>query len=287
MTNTIVGWTGKKKGELLNTIVNIMPPYINNYYEPFCGSAQVFLKLEALNVINGNYYISDLNSRLIRIYKEVTNNLQSVDQTLQNFVNICTNNSIYDVYYTLRNIEDTPWKKPYNNLGIKLNSVAELVAKDIFLSHMCKNGWREGPNGFNVPYYNSRTNPNYFYRPNDLTYFSKVLNKPNVNIKYCSYLKILKDIKPDDFIYIDPPYRKVDNKTGKYQIAYNYTAEKFTEKEQYRLAKVLDYINKRGAKFILSNDKCAAPLYSKYTVIGANAKGYNSIPRNEILVYNY
>lgn len=285
MVNPIVIWTGKKSGGLLDLILNTLPPTINNYYEPFCGSANVFLHLEQQKIINGDYYISDLNDRIIRIYREVKNNLSIIDRTQQQFINLANSGmSLYDIYYSLRVIEDAPWKKPYNHIPFAFNCDAELVAKDLFLDHMCKNGWREAGNGMNVAYYDDRTNPTYFYKPTDLQYFSKVLNNSNVHIDYCCYLKVLKNIKTEDFVYLDPPYRKTDKNK-----AYSYTANgSFPDREQYRLARVLDYIDNKGAKFMLSNAICAKDLYSKYRVEETNAKGYLSgSKRTEILVYNY
>ena len=50
-----------------------LPTEIENYYEPFCGSAGVYLQLKNENRIHGHSYLNDLSSDLINFYRHVGN----------------------------------------------------------------------------------------------------------------------------------------------------------------------------------------------------------------------
>ncbi|MGB5634540.1 MAG: DNA adenine methylase, partial [Waterburya sp.] len=80
--NSPVLWCGKKK-QLIKYISQYYPTTINNYYEPFVGGGSVFFDIYARQIVQGNYYISDLNERLIRIYEVIRNDLNGLLNDLQ------------------------------------------------------------------------------------------------------------------------------------------------------------------------------------------------------------
>jgi len=81
--------------------------------------------------------------------------------------------------------------------------------------------YREGPNGFNVPYGKKDVKTiSKIYNINDLKNISKLIE--NVEFK-CSDFNVSFDyIKNDDFIYLDPPYFP----ENKYSFV-NYTVDGF------------------------------------------------------------
>ena len=81
--NSPVVYNGKKE-KLLPKIRPLYPTIINNYYEPFCGGASVFFDLHSQQIINGDYYLSDLNWRLLRVYKVIRDDLSGLLNELKN-----------------------------------------------------------------------------------------------------------------------------------------------------------------------------------------------------------
>lgn len=63
----IIKWAGGKEKELKYIIPNI--PIYNKYYEPFVGGGSVFAAISA-----EHYYINDLSSELISLYRNISSN---------------------------------------------------------------------------------------------------------------------------------------------------------------------------------------------------------------------
>ena len=282
MAKSPVIYNGKKE-KLLPKISPLYPNVINNYYEPFCGGASVFFDIYSQNIINGNYYLSDLNKRLLRLYKVIRDDLRGLDATLQYFLAI---HDKKELFYYLRSIEDIAIPKNINacsrfSLG-KGNT--KLAAKDLFLNRMTKNGWRENQAGqFNLPYYSARK-PDYFYQPSNLALVSKVFQDQNVHIKVEDYLKIEPRLVAGDFVYLDPPYEPA-SPTANFT---SYTCNDFGQQEQIDLANFINRIDSKGVKFVLSNSLAAINLYlnPKFNISKIQTRGYKSNPRYEILVSN-
>ena len=80
----IIKWAGGTEKELKYIIPNA--PEYNNYYEPFVGGGSVFAALRA-----GHYYINDLSTELISLYKNIVDHNElffqyadAVDKSWQN-----------------------------------------------------------------------------------------------------------------------------------------------------------------------------------------------------------
>ncbi len=281
MVKSPIIYNGKKE-RLLPKINPLYPNIINNYYEPFCGGASVFFDLYSQNIINGNYYLSDLNWRILRLYEVIRDDLSGLDSTLQCFLSILNKEGLF---YYLRSIEDIGSSKALSSTYISLgNSKTKLAAKDLFLNRMTKNGWRENKAGqFNLPYYLDRK-PNYFYQPTNLALVSKVFQDSNVYIKVEDYLNIEPRLVAGDFVYLDPPYEPASS-TANFT---SYTCNSFGQKEQKDLAQFINRIDSKGVKFVLSNSLAAINLYSnpKFNISKIQTKGYKANPRYEILVSN-
>ena len=116
----------------------------------------------------------------------------------------------------------------------------------IFLNKTCFRGvYREGPNGFNVPFGHYKSVPKIIDK-NRLMKISKMFEK--VEFICADFKESIKNCKPSDFVYMDPPYVKETEKsfTG-------YTKDGFNIEQHTNLFNGIKKLDKRNCKFLLSN----------------------------------
>jgi DNA adenine methylase len=292
-------WAGGKT-QLLKDIDNNLPPDIKengieNYYEPFLGSAAVFLFLEQKYKIE-NAYLSDINFNLISTFKIVQSQTNSLIKELKFLAGEFKSKNLEQrkIYYKNK-------REEFNELLLSGNQKnnQKLVRKaslTIFLNKTCFNGlYRVNKSGqFNVPF-GSYENPQILDEEN-LFSVSEVLR--NVVLEVRDFKSLPKIAKKNSFIYYDPPYSPL-NKTSNFT---SYSEFEFSLKEQEELAKVYTLLDKKGIKQLLSNadlknhnsqNDFHDNLYSKFTIKRIlatrviNSKATNRGKISEILVRNY
>lgn len=235
----LLKWVGGKT-QLLDNIKERLPKEINNYYEIFLGGGSVLFMI--LNMIKkgdikmkGKVYAYDYNEPLIGVYKNIQNN----HEELINEVNKLkeehnSNENKENHYYEIR--------EKYNKLKDK--KTIESAACFMFLNKTCFRGlYREGPNGFNVPYGNYK-NPSII----DEDYVKEISELiKDVEFECISYSESLKKPKKGDFVYMDPPYAP-ETKTS----FVKYTEKGFTLENHEELFDMIKKL-KKHVKFLLHN----------------------------------
>jgi DNA adenine methylase len=94
-------------------------------------------------------------------------------------------------------------RQTYNKLSQTDKNTPKGSAMFIFLNKTCFRGmFREGPNGFNVPYGNY-VKPEIINKEH-LMDVSKLIK--HVNFVHADFSVSLKNVKSKDFVYLDPPY---------------------------------------------------------------------------------
>lgn len=172
--------------------------------------------------------LADINGDLINTYRVLKAHPRAVYNRLNSYPKGKTQ------YYKIRKL-----------IPENLEEV-ERAARFIYLNRFCFNGlYRTNNDGrFNVPYSSSGTGalPDW----NALKNVSKRL--VNTKLLDGDFEKLLlKEVKKGDFVYLDPPYA-VDNR----RIFTQYGPHSFGLNDLQRLKNVIDEIDKRGAKFLLS-----------------------------------
>lgn len=261
-------WIGGKT-QIINSIIERFPPEINNYYEPFLGGGSVLLALLTLQqqgsiVITGTIHASDINPSLINVYRHV----QTKKKLLYDFITFYI--SEYDgidgtvVNRKAESIEEAKtskesyyyWiRKKFNEmkrdetLGAK--KLVECSALFMFLNKTCFRGmYREGPNGYNVPYGHYKKTPTIISKAN-LDTISKLIKSV---VFTCSEFN-LQAVIPGDFVYIDPPYAP-ETKTS----FVKYTTTGFGLEKHEELFSDIRKIHEKGVKFCMSNSKVSLVL---------------------------
>lgn len=190
-----IKWVGGKT-QILNDTLSLFPTTIENYHEPFVGGGSVLLNVLSKNIVQDKIYASDTNYSLIQLYKHVQNNFEELYIELK---------KIFEKYEN--NIEEKEKEKYYYSMRQLFNTCdknsIEHSALFMFLNKTCFRGlYREGPNGFNVPYgHYKKVN---IIDKDELEKISELIK--NVNFECLDFRESLKKVGSQDFVYLDPPY---------------------------------------------------------------------------------
>lgn len=235
----ILKWAGGKT-QMLPEIQKRLPNNFNQYIEPFIGGGAVFFHLNYRPSI-----IADSNPELINLYNEIAVHCDEIIELLQNYKN-----------------EETQYYEERAKNWLELSPI-EAAARTIYLNRTCFNGlYRLNKKGmFNTPF--GRYKKPNICNTEKLQAASKILR--NTRIICGDYLDVLKRYaKPNDFIFLDPPYIPV----SKYADFKRYTKEQFYEQDHRNLAKEVDRLVELGCKVMLtnSNHPLVYELYSKYKI---------------------
>ncbi len=249
----LIKWVGGKT-QIIDIILNKFPTTINNYYEPFLGGGSVLLGILTSKTIKitGTVYASDVNPILIAMYTNIQSNPESVFNHLKLLMhdyNECGGNdainrdstSLQEAKHNKENYYY--WiRKQFNEATTNISS-SYASALFIFLNKTCFRGvYREGPNGFNVPY-------GHYVKPEIINYehlmeIHRVIQ--NVQFRCLDYTDAFEQqqhFNVDDFVYIDPPY--APEKTTSFV---GYTSNGFTKHTE-----LFEKIKLLPIKFMMSN----------------------------------
>ena len=252
-------WVGGKT-QHIHQIMNGFPDTMENYHEIFLGGGSVLLALLSLQkmgklIIKGNVYAYDLNNQLIRVYRDVQSNKDALIACVEKYKN---------EYGECPTVErGTANRKPMNEVEAKtskesyyywmrkkFNELTELSVENSALFIMLnKTGfrgvYREGPNGYNVPFGHYKKTPMIISR-SEIDNISELIK--DVIFIDTDFVKSMNNATKGDFVYLDPPYAP-KNRTS----FVGYTENGFNidmHKNLFKLTKALTSVN---IKFAMSN----------------------------------
>mgnify|MGYP001338206262 FL=1 len=249
-------WVGGKT-QIIDNIISKIPKEINNYHELFLGGGSILFAILSMQknneiIIKNQIYAYDINLGLINLYKNIQKNKYELYKYIESYIKeydsidgiiidrkpksiIEAKTSKESYYYWMRN--------KFNN--IDKNNI-EYSALFLIINKLCFRGiYREGPNGFNVPFGHYKKTPTIILEQ-DLNYISDLIK--NVHFIHSDFKLSIKNPKYGDFIYLDPPYAPENNKSFVGYVADGFNLE--THKILFNEIKKLDKI-----KFIMSNAK--------------------------------
>jgi len=234
---SLLRWAGSKRQLIsqLKSYWDVDPT--RRYVEPFAGSAALFFHVEPARAI-----ISDLNLELIYFYRTIKRFPADVYTTASHYA--VNEKTYYKIRESLPN-ESDPIRKS---------------AMFYYLNRYCFNGiYRTNSLGhFNVPF--SGVNNGAFPAWEEFRSGVKALRKASTACMDFETI-IDKNVTSRDFVYLDPPYAVANRRVFR-----QYNAQSFGLEDIQRLSEVLDEINKRNAKFVLSYALCKESLkhFSKW-----------------------
>ena len=262
VTKPFLKWVGGKS-QILKEVLSLFPKKINNYHEPFLGGGSVLLGLltrvkEGEITVSGKIYASDLNENLIAVYKNIQSNPHEVIKEVRALVeqfSKCKDGEAAKVNrkaVTLKEALSSPesyyfWiRGRFNTFKGADRLTCSASAMFLFMNKTCFRGlYREGPNGFNVPYGNYK-NPSIIEEDHIIA-VSELIKDVEFDVK--SFRESLTgDFTKDDFIYLDPPYAPENDKSF-----VSYTSDGFSLDDHNELFERCGKIRADSTLFVMSN----------------------------------
>lgn len=238
-------WAGGK-GQLINDIDAHLPSelrlgQVDTYVEPFVGGGAVFFYIAQKYDSIKKFYLFDINEDLINCYKAVKDHVEELIFELK---------KLQKKFHKLEKLDQ---KELFSETRIRFNAEKQkgfgikTAAKLIFLNKTCFNGlYRVNRKGeFNVPFGDYKK-PKICDEEN-LIGVSMVLH--NAELICGDFTETEQFIDENTFVYFDPPYRPL-SATASFT---SYSKDSFTENDQLKLAKFCKKVDKKNAKFLLSN----------------------------------
>jgi len=249
-------WVGGKT-QIIGDIISKIPKDITNYHELFLGGGSVLLAVLSLQrqnkiVIKNKIYAYDINEVLINVYKHIQTNKDELYKIITSYITEYDSIIGTTINRKPHNIDEAKTSKEsyYYWIRSKYNKIdkntIECSALFMFINKTCFRGmYREGPNGYNVPYGHYKKTPTIISRI-DLDYISDLIK--DVEFNHGSFDDTIKFVKDGDFVYLDPPYapENTNSFVGYVLDGFNLEMHKLLFSEIKKLGKI---------KFIMSNAK--------------------------------
>ena len=207
MQKPFLKWVGGKT-QIIDKVLSKFPKEMENYYELFLGGGSVLLALLSSNItVKGKIHAYDINEPLIHLYKNIQRNPSNLYEKIKEIIEIydsCpyidkknnelnnekTNKKINRKPETIEEAKESRetyyyWlRKQYNDLPDKLSILGSSYF--LILNKLCFRGvYREGPNGFNVPFGHYKKTPTIITEEN-IHIISKLIEKVKFKSKVFS-----------------------------------------------------------------------------------------------------
>jgi len=228
-----IRWAGGKT-RLLAKLLPHFPAQIANYHEPFVGGGSVFLAVR--DRISGSAYLSDLNEHLVSAWIAMRDQPESLVPWLDWY----RANDSKDLYYQVR--AESP------------ADPVEKAARFLYLNATSWNHlWRENSKTgtMNAPW-GDRT-----FKGFDPVVLEQIkCTLEGVVICQRDFRTALAEVKPGDFVYLDPPYLPIftnadeTEPTSKFN---KYTAKVFDECDLDDLVAICKTLTAQGVQWVMSN----------------------------------
>jgi len=199
-----------------------MPQAFGRFYEPFLGSAAMFLAMRPPRAV-----LSDLNKELINFYEELAGNWRELYDAMASL----TNDS--ETYYRMRIARPrTPFRS---------------AVRFFYLNRTCFNGiFRTNLRGeFNVPFGNNGRS--ILPDPHRFQQVAAAFRKSTLVAG--DFEAACFNAAKGDLVFFDPPYTVSHENNG----FIKYNANLFAWRDQERLKSLVDALTERGTFVVLTN----------------------------------
>ncbi len=262
----ILKYPGGKAKEI-KYFIDLFPKEYSIYYEPFLGGASVYFHLEPRKAV-----LNDLNKKLMNFYLTVKNRYTQLESELWSIADTFKNYSEDDrkkFYYLMRDV--------YNN---KIPSDFLPASVYYIINKLAYNGLSRvnSKMEFNVPFNHSKSLSISLTEEHSILFQNAVLYSKD-------YSEIFTMAKPDDFMFLDPPYDSVFNKYGNNNIDNSKEFhEKLAEDFKNLKCKALMIIGKTDLIYDLYKDYVYDEYDKQYAI---NIKNRFKSANKHLIIKNY
>lgn len=264
----ILKWAGSKRKQTASIAQMFTDgePCRGSYWEPFCGSAAVYLHLQKHGLVDRDKAtLSDSNFPLMMTYKAIQRDPEAVIRMLEAFPS--TWEGARQNYEQIRAIFRDQVEVARNNTGgnpwrvdsllgeiVRLSEMIAIAGKMLWLNRAGFNGlYRENRAGeYNVPVgappSGDWSKPLSLPSPTDIREFN--LRIPKHRVFCLRWDTVLQLANNGDWVYLDPPYVPHADMGGGFT---QYQAGGFDHEAQVQLAKEAACAVSRGARVVVSN----------------------------------
>jgi DNA adenine methylase len=261
MEKPLLKWVGGKS-QIIDDVMALFPAQMTNYHEPFVGGGSVLLALLSHRkagkiAVAGTIFASDLNPNLIALYKNVQTQPQVLIESLRLLMTGFSQATVGPTATVNRGAATADeaktsqesyyfWiRKRFNAMSAADRNTCWGSAMLLFLNKTCFRGlYREGPNGFNVPFGNYKS-PQILNEAHILAVSDLI---QGVVFTERGFTESLEGVATGDFVYMDPPYAQ-ESATS----FVGYTAAGFSPETHSTLFAAAAGLQARGARMLLSN----------------------------------
>jgi DNA adenine methylase len=232
-----IPYQGSKR-RLAPIILDLFPKGVNTLYEPFAGSAAVTLAAGRYNKAV-RFHINDSLKSLIGIWENIINSPESLSQT----------------YEKLWHAQLTNPREYYDEVRNQFNSHPSSGALLFLLARCVKNAVRFNASGeFNQSPDKRRRGTKPERMRKHIFDAHNILNGKAISTSR-DYADILNMAKPDDLVYMDPPYQGTSgNRDQRYHQQLDFD----------RFVSELEKLRNRSVPFIISFDgRCGNTTYGQ------------------------
>ena len=249
-------WVGGKT-QIINAIMNKFPRKINNYHELFLGGGSVLLALLSLQkhgeiTVKGKIYAYDINKTLINVYKAIQDHKDELYEYIDSYISEYDSITGDVINRNPQTIEEARTSKQsyyywvrnrYNNMD---KDTLECSALFMFINKTCFRGmYREGPNGYNVPYGHYKNTPTIINKT-ELDNIHALIE--GVEFIHSDFSSSIQNVGQGDFVYLDPPYAPENEKSF-----VSYVSDGFSLEMHKKLFNEVKNLSKVNAYFVMSN----------------------------------
>lgn len=241
-------WAGGK-AQLIPELIKHLPQDFftttKTYIEPFLGGGAMLFWLLNQKQHPSHIIVNDVNFKLVDTYKALRDTPDELMRKLSSLAN--------KYQFELDEVKRALWyykvRSMFNASKGSLDKIRR-AAFFIFLNRTCYNGlYRENSKGeFNVPFgrYINPTICDKTLLKRDSAALADVLLE---NTDFATGTIGCDNIKEETFVYLDPPYRPLNNTSSFCQ----YTKKGFDDGDQRRLAACCRRLDAQGVRWMLSN----------------------------------
>ncbi len=233
----VVPYQGSKR-KLAKNILDQIKFDVENFYEPFAGSAAVSLAA-ATQSIAKNYIISDKLKPLIDLWAEI---IQNPDKLIND----------YGLLWQAQLAEPNNF---YNEVRDEFNDAPTTAAFLYLVARCVKNSIRFNTDGkFNQSPDNRRLGMKPSKLAREVLAASKLLQN-KVTVQTADFQDVIRDALPNDVVYMDPPWQGTSSKRDpRYAYLLNFD----------ELIEALEGLNQRSVPYLLSFDgSCGQRSYGQ------------------------